>query len=128
MVRYVKGEQTASPLGTTGGAVADIANEGLTILNMSTAETMTLAPPAQGARKLLVCTSSTSVARVVRTTTGSGDQSITVGNQTATKITFGAGTTVDALIELVGLSSVRWAIVSMFPNPSTGAGPTLSSG
>lgn len=129
MVRYVAGSQTAAPLGTTGGTIANLPNEGLSIVSVSSADTYTLAPPEQGVRKTLVCTSSSSVARVVRTTTGSGDQTITVGNQTATKITFPAAATMDCVVELVGLSSLRWAITSQVPpGVSTVGGATLSSG
>ncbi len=130
-VLYSRGGGSAlSPVtGTTGGASISLTNNGVTVLNHSSADTFMLAPPEAGCRKTLICTSSSSVARVVRTTSGSGDQTITFGNQTATKLSFTTASTVDACVVLVGLSSVRWAVESAWPISSTSPGMvTASSG
>ncbi len=129
-VLYSRGGGSAlSPVtGTTGGTAISLTNNGVTVLSHSSADTFMLAPPEAGVRKTLICTSSSSVARVVRTTSASGDQTITVGNQTATKITFTTASTVDAAIVLVGVSSVRWAVESYFPASSVAASPAFSSG
>ena len=129
MVRYVKSHETLCPVtGSSGGTSIAIGNSGVTVLNHTSADTFMLAPPEVGCRKTLICTSSSSVARVVRTTSGSGDQTITFGNQTATKITFTTASTVDTAITLIGLSSLRWAVESYFPVSSVAASPAFSSG
>lgn len=129
MTRFVRRGAGLSPVfGTTGGTSISLSNEGISVISASSADTYMLEPPVAGCRKTLICTSSSSVARVVRTTSGSGDQTITVGNQTATKITFAAASTVDVAVELMGLSATRWAVVGGYPQASTGAGPAYSSG
>ena len=110
-------------LGTTGGGVADLPNHGLSWLTGN--ETYTLQPPVKGARKLLVATStSTAAAAVVRGSTGTG---VTFNAAGATQIDFAAATTATEVVELVGLSSVEWAIVSAYPVASSGPGPAFSS-
>lgn len=123
MVRYTRTGEPTVPLGTTGGAVANLPNYGVSVIT-SSADTYTLAPPEVGVMKTLVCTSTSTGARVIRSTTGSADQTITIGNHGATIITV-ADTSSDVVIQLIGLSSLRWAMGYV----STGAiTPALSSG
>ncbi len=125
MVRYTKIGDTDFPLGTTGGAVADTPAYGLTIFP-SSADTITLSrPDSIGEVKTLICTSTSTGARVIRTTTGSGDQTVTIGAAGLnTKITV-ADTSKDVVIQLIAVSTSRWAMVYMTTGVIT---PALSSG
>lgn len=98
-------------VGTTGGAVADLPNTGVSYLTAR--EVYTLAPPFKGARKTLVCTSTTtSAGTVVRASTGTTIAIHVAGGVTGTQTSFAAATTGTAVQELIGLSSVAWAVVS----------------
>lgn len=124
MVTYVQsGSQGDVGLGTTGGAVADTPNHGLSWITAN--EVYCLTPPAKGVEKRLVCTStSTAGGATVRGSTGT---TITFNAAGATQIDFAAGTTTTQVVDLMGLSSVEWAIVSANPVASSGAGPAFSS-
>lgn len=123
MVRYTKVGDAAVPLGTTGGAIADTPAYGLTIFP-SSADTITLArPDAIGEVKTLICTSTSTGARIIRTTTGSADQTVTIG-PTNTVITV-ADTSKDVVIQLIAVSTSRWAMIYMTTGVIT---PALSSG
>ena len=125
MVKYYNrsGAMADVGLGTTGGAVADMPNHGLSWITGN--ETYCLAPPAKGLRKTLVATStSTAAAAVVRGSTGT---SVTFNAAGATQIDFAAATTATEVVELIGLSSVEWGIMSAYPVASSGPGPAFSS-
>lgn len=123
MVRYTKVGDASVPLGTTGGAVADTPAYGLTIFP-SSADTITLArPDAIGETKTLICTSTSTGARTIRTTTGSADQTVTIG-PTFTQISV-ADTSKDVVIQLIAVSTSRWAMIYMTTGTIT---PALSSG
>jgi hypothetical protein len=123
MVRYTNVGGANVPLGTTGGAVADTPAYGLTIFP-SSADTITLArPDSIGEQKMLICTSTSTGSRIIRTTTGAADQTVTIG-PTNTIITV-ADTSKDVLIQLVAVSTSRWAMVYMTTGVIT---PALSSG
>jgi hypothetical protein len=125
MVKYVAptGLRIDVGVGTTGGAVADLPRDGFSYLTAN--ETYALQPPEKGARKTLALTSSTTTAGA--TVRGSTGTSVTFNKAGATQIAFAAGTTEHQVIELVGLSSVAWAIVSAYPVASTGAGATFGT-
>lgn len=95
-----------------------IPNYGVTDLTTSAAADYVLAPPEKGVTKTLICTSSTSVARVVR---GSTAATVTFTLAGATQIGFNS--TVDAVVRLLGISSTRWTIVSAYP-PSAAVNST----
>lgn len=121
MVAYTKkGGASFVATGTTGGAVTSITNYGNTLLNATSAEIFCLDPPVAGVfKRLVMTTSSTAATPIVRGSTG---VTVTFNNAAATQLTFTAASSDDAVIELLGISSTRWAIVSMYPVPSTAAG------
>lgn len=107
MVSYVQGAYRKILVsGTTGADAVGIPNHGVTQLD-GAAGSYVLAAPKLGARKTLFCTASTSNACIVRGSTGT---SVKFDNQNATQLTFSS--TVDKCVELMGLSSVRWLILS----------------
>jgi hypothetical protein len=109
--------------GTTGGAVADLPRDGLSRLTAS--EEYSLEPPELGCRKTLALTSSTTTAGT--TVRGSTGTTVTFNKAGATQVAFAAGTTEHQVVELVGLSSVAWAVVSLYPVSSTAVGPTIGT-
>lgn len=126
MVKYYTGFDSVVDVGpgTTGGAVADTPNHGLSYVTAN--EIYCLAPPTKGVRKMLVCVStSTGAGATVLAATSSGN--ITFDQAGNGKISFAAGTTTRQVMELVGLSSVSWAITNAYPVASSGAGPTLTT-
>jgi hypothetical protein len=116
----VSGVQTA---GTTGGGAADLPKDGFSYLTAN--ETYALEPPVIGCRKTLALTSSTTTAGA--TVRGSTGTTVTFNKAGATQIAFAAGTTEHQTLELVGLSSVAWGVLSIYPVSSTAAGPTLGT-
>ena len=108
MVSYVRtGVETDVGVGTTGGAVANLPNHGVSFL--SAREIYTLAPPVKGVRKTLICTStSTGAGTVVRASTGTTVNIYTGQARTATQTSFALASTGAQVIELIGLSSVAW--------------------
>lgn len=125
MVKYYRrtGSMTDVGLGTTGGEVADFPNTGLSWITAG--ETYAMQAPFKGARKTIVCTStSTAAAATVRGSTGT---SVTVDAAGATQIVFPAASTATQVVELLGLSSVEWAVMSANPVASSGAGPTFGT-
>lgn len=126
MVKYYAqtGSVTDVGVGTTGGAVADTPNNGLSYVTAN--ETYCLEPPYKGARKMLVCVStSTAAGATVLAATSSGN--ITFNQVGHGKITFAAATTERQVVELIGLSSVQWAITNAYPVASSGAGPATTT-
>jgi len=123
MVTYAKtGGVVSVPLGTTGGAVADLPNNGMSIVTGE--ETYALAAPALGVRKTLVATSTTTTAGpTVRFSTAT---TVTDGGAN-TQIAFGAATTYNQVVEMIGVNTTEWAIVSIYPPASTGAGPVAGT-
>jgi hypothetical protein len=97
--------------GSTGAGLVGIPNFGVTEIT-SGANTWTLAPPAEGCRKILYALGVSSAARVVQLSTN-GAAAVKIGNQAATRITFNA--TVAQCVELLGINSTQWVIVSIDP-------------
>jgi hypothetical protein len=125
MVKYVAptGLRIDVGVGTTGGATADLPRDGFSYLTAN--ETYALAPPVKGARKTLALTSSTTSAGT--TVRGSTGTTVTFDKAGATQIAFAAGTTEHQIVELIGLSSVAWGIVSAYPVAATAAGVTFGT-
>ena len=126
MVKYYTGfgSMTDVGVGTTGGAVANMPNHGLSYVTAN--ETYCLQAPYKGARKMLVCVStSTAAGAVVLAATSSGN--ITFNQAGHGKISFAAATTERQVVELVGLSSNQWAITNAYPVASSGAGPVTTT-
>lgn len=129
MVSYVRtGPNPNIAVGTTGGGVADLPNYGVSLITATSSEVATLRPPEAGIRKTLICnSSSTTITPLVR---GSTAQTVTfasaMGANTAlpTMFTFAAtrSTNMNTVVELLGLSSVAWAITSVYPIMTTGIG------
>ncbi len=92
-----------------GTTLVAIPNYGITDLSGFPAGDVVLDSPDTGVTKTLVWASSSSVAVVVRMSTGT---SVKVGNTAATQITFGLATS-DCAAQLVGLNSTRWAVISL---------------
>lgn len=117
------GAAGSSAAATTGGAVADLTRDGVSVL--SARETYTLEAPAVGARKTLVFASSTTTAGC--TIRGSTATTVTFNAAGATQIVFPAASTEYQCVELLGLSSTKWTIVSAYPVASSGPGPTFGT-
>jgi hypothetical protein len=97
--------------GTTSATVIGIPNYGVTEIS-SAANTWTLAPPAEGVRKILYAQGVSSAARVVQLSSDAA-AAVKVGNQAATRITFNA--TVTQVVELLGINSTQWVVISASP-------------
>lgn len=126
MVKYYTGfgSMTDVGVGTTGGAVADTPNYGLSYVTAD--EVYCLQPPHKGARKMLICVStSTAAGATVLAATSSGN--ITFNQVGHGKITFAAATTERQVMELIGLSSNQWAVTNAYPVASSGAGPATTT-
>jgi hypothetical protein len=98
---------------TTGTTRDTIDNYGVTDISSTAANTYVLAAPETGVRKTLIAQQPTSAAVVVRLTTEAG-AAVTVGTTANTRITFNS--TVQSVVELVGVNSTRWAVVSVYPD------------
>lgn len=113
----------APTFASSSSTAIQIPNYGVTDLTTFTAGEYVMDAPDVGVSKTLVWASSSSAAVIVRMSTA---QSVKVGNSAATQITFGLSTC-DAAVQLVGLNSTRWALVS-FTVPTTLTGATFSTG
>lgn len=113
---------TASIITSSSTAIA-IPNYGITDLAAYTAGDIVLDAPETGSRKTILCVSSTSLARVLRFSTGGtvscGTLAATTGATGGTNITFNA--TVDQCVVLIGVNSTHWAIECMFPPTAVNA-------
>ncbi len=114
--------------GTTGGGVADLPNWGTSIINVTSSEVFTLAPPEKGVRKRIVfASSSTTITPNVRASTGqtitfTGAMGANTALPTIMKLAATRSTNTVAVVDLEGLSSTEWAIVSVYPIMTTGIG------
>ena len=102
------------PLGSSGKRLT-VPNYGVSVFYGTTAGTWVLDPPAPGVFKTLLVGATVSTATVIK---GSSDGAATVTfNSSAagskTQLTFEA--TVDKCVQMVGLNSTEWRIVSMRP-------------
>jgi hypothetical protein len=117
---HITSRWTDSGAGTTGGAVADLSRDGLSVLTAD--EVYTLQAPVTGCRKTLVAVStSTGGAITVLAATSSGN--ITFDQAGNGKLSFAAGTTTRQVVELMGLNTTSWVIVGSYPVATSGAGP-----
>lgn len=126
MTKYYSGSGSVAFVGagTTGGAVADLPRDGVSYLTAD--ETYCLKPPVAGCRKTLVfVSSSTAAGATVLAATSSGN--ITFNKAGHGKLSFAAATTEYQAVELIGLSSVAWAITNLYPVASSGAGPATTT-
>ena len=112
-----------SPAVVTSSSIAiAIPNYGVTNMSTWTDGDYVLDAPVQGVEKTLVSVSSSSVARIVRTSTG---DTVSIGNGNRS-IVFGQ-TTIGVAITMLGMSSTLWAVKSAYPIAATAAGLTLST-
>ena len=128
-VNYVtnvsSGGTAALAVGTTGGAVVGMPNHGISLIEGTSTEIFVIAPPVYGVQKRLICSAATTtVTPTVRFSTTAGQGIASAGGVPATILKFAAtrSTVCATVVDLVGLSSVQWAIVNVFPCMSTGAG------
>lgn len=119
---------TAVPMGTTGGAVADLPPYGVSIVDVTSSEVYALGAPTAGMRKILICTSSsTGITPTIKLSTNAA-QTVSLtqlgGNQIATMFKFAAtrSTAAASVVELVGINSTSWVMTNVFPCMTTGAG------
>jgi hypothetical protein len=128
MTTYNRGAiaQVQTAVGTTGGAAIGMPNWGVSLVAATSTEVYVLAPPEAGITKRIICTSSsTTITPLVRASTA---QTITIGGPGAnvqnTMFRFAAtrSTLAYTVVDLVGLSSVAWAVANVFPCMSTGGG------
>ena len=94
-------------------SVVHIDNYGVTNLTQTTTGVFTyvLGAPLEGVWKTLVDQSATSEGSIVRGSTGT---SVTFGTTAATQITFNS--TKQSVVQLLGVNSTRWAVVSVYPD------------
>lgn len=131
-VTYTKtGPMPLITKGSSGaGATPDTPNHGVTLIDVSSSEIYTLMPPEAGVRKTIVFnnSSATSLTPVVR---GSSAQTVTfsggtLGSNTALptmfKLAATRSTNMATVVELLGLSSVTWAVTGVQPVMSSGLG------
>jgi hypothetical protein len=132
MVTYVRtGPMPQIAVGTTGaGATPDLPNHGVSLITATSSEVYTLAAPVAGVEKTIVfsVSSSTGLTPIIR---GSSAQTVTfsggtLGDNTALptmfKLAATRSTNVNVVVGLVGLSSVTWAVKSVYPVMTTGNG------
>jgi hypothetical protein len=131
MVTYVRtGPIPQIAVGTTGGAVTDLPNHGVSLITVTSSEIYSLAAPEAGVSKTIVfsVSSSTGLTTTVR---GSSAQTVTfsggtLGGNTALptmfKLAATRSTNMNVVVDLVGLSSVTWAVKSVYPVITTGNG------
>lgn len=99
---------------TAGGAIA---NRGVSVLSTAVGVNYDLAAPVAGARKVITALAvATAATRVVRSGSGVFIDSTTNNTLLSTGV---------QTVELIGVSTVRWQIISNY-SPTTG-GMTLSS-
>lgn len=95
-------------------AKVGISNYGVTELPSTAAVDYVMAPPQEGVRKTLYSVTTTSAAVVVRLSTAA---TVTVGNQGATQLTFGA--THAMAVDLLGVNSTQWIITGQYLTANT---------
>jgi hypothetical protein len=113
---------TAENLGTatTGSTVVSIPNYGLSVIAAGS-NTYVLDAPEAGVTKFLYSAAGSSGARIVKLHPVSSGDSITVGSGGATEIAIHS--TDNTVISLVGVSSVKWALLTA----TTGAVATVNT-
>jgi hypothetical protein len=132
MVTYVRtGPIPQIAVGTTGaGATPDLPNHGVSLITPTSSEVFTLAAPEAGVQKTIVFSVSSSTA-LTTTVRGSSAQTVTfsggtLGGNTALptmfKLAVTRSTNMNTIVDLVGLSSVTWAVKSVYPVITTGNG------
>lgn len=134
MVHYARSGGPFIAVGTTGGAVADIPNHGITVLDATVSETYTLAPPSSGVKKTIVCQQPSSAIGYVVYGSSAADSSVPTVTFTggaagvaATKLVFTTSSTFDSVVELIGINSTRWAVLGAVLNSSACVPTTQSS-
>lgn len=102
MVRYTKTGGETLATGVTAGAIPAY---GVTVIG-TTAETYTLDPPYAGARKTIMTTGGSSSARVINLGAG-----VRAGRDATSYNKVTINSTDVVIIDLIGVSSVHWAII-----------------
>ncbi len=110
---------------TSGGAVFNIKNWGVSMISVTSADVFTMLPPTAGCQKTLVFgASSSSVATVVNLSTAQTVSVLTsTGSQadpyTKIKKAVSASTNTPTVVCLTGLNTTSWVITSVFPGATT---------
>jgi hypothetical protein len=114
-----RGGSLAQPLGTTGGAVSDIPNHGVTYITGTTVETYTLAAPVPGCRKTIVFNSSTTtlkpVIKLSTVATGAAFLGMAATGLNVMEFTSDRSTAHASVVELVGVTTASWLITNIWP-------------
>jgi hypothetical protein len=114
MVRYRKTGSEALVTATSGGGVLGIPNYGVSVITSTAAGDWAMSAPVAGANKTLIVHPATSgTARVVKLSTTSSGDSISLlgstGEATANELHFTS--TSIAVIQLVGLTTAQWKVM-----------------
>jgi hypothetical protein len=119
---------------TTGGAVFNIKNWGVSVVSVTSADVFTMQAPTAGCQKTLIFgASSSSVATVVNLSTA---QTVSVYMSTGTqadpytkiKKAASASTVMATVVNLVGLNATQWIVTSVFPGATTTPTAALPGG
>lgn len=101
---------------------ATIPNYGVTYL--TSGNDYVLDAPGEGVLKRIICVSSSSLATVIRGSTG---VTVTFNNNGATQIAFTASSTVDRSVELLGVNSTRWTVLNVHPYTTDSLSPSVAT-
>ena len=119
---YTKTDRSAAlarPLGTTGGAVADISRDGVTYITGTTVETYTLEAPVAGCRKTIVFNSSTTtlkpVIKLSTVGTGASFLGMAATGLNVMEFTSDRSTAHASVVEMIGVSATGWLITNIWP-------------
>jgi hypothetical protein len=127
MVRYIRTGPQALVVASSSGGTLGIPNHGVSILASTAAGDWAMSPPVAGIMKTLIVQPATSgTTRVVKLSTTSSADSITIigntGDSVATEINFNS--TGLMTVTMVGLSTAQWKIL----HASSGVGAALTTG
>ena len=131
--RTKQGGERATINGTTGeGAAPSMPNSGVSIITNTTAEVFVLQPPIAGCEKTIVFhTYSTTALPIVKLTSAANTAAPisfmgVSTNLSVIKSAAGKSTVSPTVVQLKGINSTSWLIMSVFPN--MGAVTTGSTG
>jgi hypothetical protein len=117
---HIDGNVNTATTGT--GTTAGILNNGVTIISGSTQESYVLGRPEIGITKRIICTSATTtIAPLIRGSTAAA-QSVTFDAAGNTMFRFSSGTSHHRVVDLIGLTTLTWAITNIYPCLTTGLG------
>lgn len=127
------GDKFTAGSGTTGSAVADFPNQGVSIVTVTSSETYCLEAPVAGRRKTIILNMyTTTIAPEIWASTAAGGAVTFMGGTTGyTKLKYvaaGRSTVAATVVELIGINSTQWAVTSVFPVTTATTGGTMVGG